>query len=285
MRKLFKIVRQVLVIITTIILTFFILTIIFPITRQAYFYYVGSRLTYYGFNEIGPQIAGLSIKDTSFVFSEQFRSFSVQNTKNGNYNIAIDALEEAIKRKASIKEYYGWVLLYYYKEYQKSYKMLDEYDMLTPNFSDPVIGENVNYLKGLALLKMDSNQKAIKEFDIYIDYVTLSVGQDWVDVYAFVNKGSSYFELKEYQNAINSCNLAIKHYKNCSEAYYLKSKSFLELNLLDSALSNAQKANNLILNNFKHEDIYVEYFHEIYPSQVMRLINDIEKKMINKEVD
>lgn len=283
MKKFFEIVRQVLVITTAIVLALFIVTLVFPITRQAYYYYVGSRLTYYGFNEIGPKIADLSIKDDNlFLFSEQFRSFSVQNTKNGNYNLAIDALEEAIKRNPSVKEYYGWVLLYYYKEYQKAYEILDEYDRLTPNFSDPVIGENVNYLKGLALLKMDKHQEAIKEFDLYIEDVTSSVGQDWVDVYAFVNKGNSYFELNEYQKAINSYNLAIKHYKNCTEAYYFKSKSYLELNILDSALSNGQKANNLILNDFKNEDIYVEYFHEIYPIQVNRLIDDIKKKMNSK---
>lgn len=277
MRKIIGFLKYFTFIFSILILILIVITLIFPITRQLYFYHLGFKLTYYGFNDLGPKIGKYGLPDNNFLFGEPFRSFSVQNTKNGNYHLAIDALEEAVKRNPSIKEYYGWVLLYYYRDYNKSYQILDEYDKKTPNFSDPVIGENVNYLKGLALMKMNRFEEAIKEFNIYIDYVSNSVGEDWVDVYAFVNRGNSYVQINEFERAINDYNTAIRNYTTCSEAYFYKAQTLLKLNNIDSALISAKKSHNLItVGHYKHEDTYIEYFHEIYPVQVKRLINEIE---------
>jgi len=62
------------------------------------------------------------------VSAEDYHSLSVQNTKNGNYSIAIAALEKAMELDPKeISPYYGWVLLYYYRDYEKSLKILEQY--------------------------------------------------------------------------------------------------------------------------------------------------------------
>lgn len=279
MKKILKSIQFISLIAMTLFIVLLVVLISIPKTQKLILGTVGFGLTLYGFNELGPQISKSALNSRYKLTGNDYRAFSVQNTKNGNYALAINALENAISLDIKYKEYYGWVLLYYYRDYKRAYKILNDYDQLTPNFSDPVFGENVNYLKGLALLKMDRFQGAIDEFDIYINYVTNESGEKWVDVYAFVERGNAYLKKKMYQEAINNYDLAIANYANNTEAYFYKSIAYTKKDELDSALTSANKAYQLISKGYKHEDNYIEYFHEVYPAQVIRLMEEINEKL------
>jgi tetratricopeptide (TPR) repeat protein len=236
---------------------------------------IGYQGVYCGENEKGNALIdyAFSIKDT--ISAENYRHSSVQNTKNGNYSIAINKLEKAFQiNPQETAGYYAWVLLYYYRDYEKSLKILEQLDAYTPNFADAPVGEDIHYLKGLCQMQLLQYQKAIDEFNIYINNITTTLGEDWVDVYTFVHKGRCLTKLDKYEEAINSYDKAIKHYENCTEAYYFKGLTHIKLNKNDEACSNFHLALTLIKKGFKNSDVYVEYFHEIYLQQIEQSIKE-----------
>jgi len=282
MKKVIRFLKGVLLVIISALIILISILLIIPITQKALIGVTGFGLTLYGFNETGLRVSSLMLNEKYNLTGKVYRSLSVQHTKNGNYGFAINALEKAVSMDETCKDYYGWVLLYYYRDYERAYQVLQEYDELTPEFSDFAVGENVNYLKGLALLKMDRFEEAITEFDKYIENEIKAAGEDWVDVYAFVNKGIALARLGQHDLAIEEYNRAIENYENCTEAYYYKSISLLEENRLEAALAFAEYSSELIGKGFKHEENYIELFHEIYPSQTSKLIRKIDERLKEK---
>jgi tetratricopeptide (TPR) repeat protein len=94
----------------------------------------GQYAVYVGDDKIGNELMHDAILKLDTLKGEDYRTLSVQNTKNGNYVVAIDALEKAVKLDSTINGYYGWVLLYYYHDYAKALRHLEKYDALTPTF-------------------------------------------------------------------------------------------------------------------------------------------------------
>lgn len=241
----------------------------YDITNDKLMFEIGYRMNYYGKFDKGNALIdyALSIRDS--VVAHDYQSWSVLNSKNGNYAVAIEKLEKAIAMDFQEEaDYYGWLLLYYYRDYEKSLSILERYDALTPDFSDAPMGEDIHYLKGLCHMQMNHYQTAINEFDTYINNLASTHGEDFVDVYTFVQKGRCLTELKRYDEAILSFEKAIKYYGNCSEAYYFMGLTQLEMNQKVKACSNLSFALDLINKGFKSSDNYVEYFHEIYPQQI-----------------
>ena len=236
---------------------------------------VGSMDVYNGNNERGNIIMSYAISKIEVEDGQIYHSLSVQNTKNGNYNVAIPALEKAIKLNPEEgTAYYGWVLLYYYHDYEKALRVLEQCDAYTLNFSDAPMGEDIHYLKGLCHMQLGRYQKALDEFDIYINNLASTHGEDFVNVYTFVQRGRCLTQVGEFDKAINSYKKALKYYDKCTEAYYFMGLTQLKINEKDSACSSFNSALNLIQKGHKSADTYVEYFHEIYPQQIEKAITE-----------
>jgi tetratricopeptide (TPR) repeat protein len=230
---------------------------------------LGYQDVYSGNNERGNEIMTYAISKYDTVVANDYRHWSVQNTKNGNYSTAIGLLEKSMEMNPEeISRYYGWLLLYYYRDYEKALPILEQYDALTPNFSDAPMGEDIHYLKGLCHMQLGRYQKALDEFDTYINNLARTHGEDFVDVYTFVQKGRCLKVLGRYDEAISSYKKAIKYYGKCPEAYYFMGLTQLDMNDKDSACTNFNIALDLIKKGHKSSDTYVEYFHEIYPKQI-----------------
>jgi tetratricopeptide (TPR) repeat protein len=211
--------------------------------------------------------------------SKIYHAFSVLNTKNGNYDIAISALEKSYELDSEEGAYFGWVLLYYYHDYKRALNILNTHDDSTPKFSDWPMGECIHYLKGLAYSQLKNYEKAIEEFDISITNTTRDSGENWVDYQVFLNKGICLFNLKKYKEAIVEFKKAKKDYNNCTEAFYYIGLSQFKLNLNDLGCQNLNRANALINLEYNSKDIYVELFHEVYAQQIF---NNIEKYCNNR---
>lgn len=150
MKKIFKWFSIVVGIILTLIV---ILGLIFSQLTLRLIMGVGSMDIYYGNNERGNEIIKYAMTKADSLSDGDYHAISVQNTKNGNYDIAINALEKGMDiNPRELGGYYGWILLYYYRDYERALKVLNEYDAFTPNFSDAPSGEDIHYLKGLAYM-------------------------------------------------------------------------------------------------------------------------------------
>ena len=186
---------------------------------------------YYGNNERANEIISYAISKIDQPSAELYHSVSVQNTKNGNYSIAIDFLEKAMAiNPQEVSRYYGWLLLYYYRDYEKALAVLEQNDAYTPNFADAPMGEDVHYLKGLCYMQMHHYQKAIDEFNTYINNLANTHEEDFVDVHTFVQKGRCLSQLGKFEEAILAYKKAIHYYENCTEAYYFMGLTQLEMN-------------------------------------------------------
>jgi len=234
---------------------------------------IGYHEVYRGNNDRGNKIMIYALSKADSITYRGFHSLSVQNTKNGNYNLAIPALEKAAELNPSERGYYGWVLLYYYHDYERALEQLEKYDALTPDFVDVAGGEDIYYLKGLTHMQLKNHSKAVKEFNLCITHISSTIGEEWVDVYAFVNKGRSLAQLDQHEEAVESYLTAIKNYDKCAEAYYFMGLSQLKINQNGNACLNFKKALELVKKGYKSSDSYVELFHEIYDQQIEKSIS------------
>jgi tetratricopeptide (TPR) repeat protein len=229
----------------------------------------GYKDLFFGNDKRGNEIINYSFSLKDSISAEMYRSLSVLNTKNGNYELAIKALENAYKiSPEKICGYYGWVLLYYYRDYEKALSILEECDNYTPEFSDAPVGEDIHYLKGLAYMGLKRYDNAIHEFDTYIYNISITHGEEYVDLYTYVQKGRCLTELGKFNQSILSYRKAISFSKNSPEAYYFMGLSQIHLNQKVNACSNLNKSLELLIIGYKSSDTYVEYFHEIYSQQI-----------------
>ena len=236
---------------------------------------LGYSQVYYGNDETGNELMKYVISKSQNSDGQIYHAFSVQNTKNGNYDIAISALNKAYKiNPKEASGYYGWVLLYYYHEYEKALEKLNEYDSYTPNFSDAPVGECIHYLKGLAYMQLGDFSSAISEFDISIENTVKTNGEDWVNYSVFLNKGRCLLKLKQQNEAIVNFEKALNNYEKCPEAFYFIGVAQLELEESEKACQNFSLALKLIEKGYKSSDLYVELFHEIYEQQVIESISN-----------
>ena len=239
------------------------------ITNDTLLFDIGYQSIYYGKNDLGNALIAYALSKRDSIKDEDYRHWSVQNTKNGYYIKAIALLEKAMKlNPKKISRYYGWVLLYYYRDYEKALTILEQHDAYTPNFSDAPMGEDIHYLKGLCHMQLKRYNKALEEFNTYITNLAATHGEDFVDVYTFVQKGRCLTQLGEFEEALSAYQKAIHYYENCTEAYYFMGLTQFEMNEADSACRNFNTALDLIQKGHKSSDTYVEYFHEIYLQQI-----------------
>tara|TARA_B110001450_G_scaffold85546_1_gene81439 strand:- start:2610 stop:3449 length:840 start_codon:yes stop_codon:yes gene_type:complete len=273
MKKKSKWKKRLLIIISSFLGIIIILSILFNQLVYALLIGVGSIDINHGNDERGNKLMSYALSKIKRPGINTYHAISVQNTKNGNYNIAIPALEKAYKiNPEEVGAYYGWVLLYYYHDYEKSLKILNTFDESTPNFSDYPVGECIHYLKGLAYKQLKNYEEAIREFDESINNDLKNHGEKWIDYQVFLNKGISLYYLGKHQEAILEFERTLKNYDKCSEAFYYIGLCKLALNFKDSACQNLKKANELISQGYKSSDTYVELFHEIYKQQIDEVI-------------
>ncbi len=243
------------------------------IENDSVLFQYGYQAIYFGKDEAGNALIDYAFSRMDSVTADDYRHWSVQNTKNGNYAKAIELLEKAMElNPQETSRYYGWVLLYYYRDYHKALSILNLHDDYTPNFDDAPMGEDIHYLKGLCYMQLLDYNKALSEFDRYITHTTESHGEKFVNVYTFVQKGRCLEIVGKPKKAIQAFEKAIELYDKCSEAYYFMGLAQLKMGEKELACENFNTALQLVNKGYKSEDNYVEYFHEIYAPQIKQSI-------------
>ena len=203
---------------------------------------------------------------------------STPYTKIGDYHIAFPLLEEATDVDAKdALYYYSWLLLYYFRDYERAIQRLNQYDDFTPNEFDIAQGENVNYLKGLAYKQMGKYKDAIKEFSKAIE----DEGKN-VDLYAYIYRGISYLKNGNISLAIEDFDRAINQYNNCSTAYYWKGEALIAANNKKEALENYNNALELLQKGYFKSDSYMEFFDIPSTEQVEDKLKVVSSKSLVK---
>lgn len=230
---------------------------------------MGTYISYHGNDQCSNAMMKLCLAAHDSITASNWHVYSVQNTKNGNYAESIPALEKAvILDPKDIEGYYGWVLLYYYRDYERSLKHLEHYDQLSPGVEAPV-GENIHFLKGLCHYQMGNFQKAIEEFEL----------NEAFEVKRFGRKNSNgyiYFYIARCYDQLGKIKPAEAYYKQAARYTLFPTEAYYYLGMLHKykkgnaamATKYLKDAHDLLLKGYKQQDIYVELFDEIYMTQV-----------------
>lgn len=234
--------------------------------------YITSRLLYNGENIIGRDFGEYTASYLPNPSADVFHTLAVQNLKNGNYSLSFKYMTQAAamdpKENAG---YFGWTLLYYYRDYRRSLHFLKIFDDFTPNFSDFPSGENIDYLYGLNYFQLNEFDSSYIHFSNYIDFETKKGMADYIDPFAFVNRGRILVKLGKPVEAVNDYNKAIQYWPECLEAYYYLAEVLILFDGKELAKPNLEIALKLYQDGKKNHDVYVEYFHEIYEEDIIRL--------------
>lgn len=194
-----------------------------------------------------------------------YREKSVAHTKIGDYHIAFPLLEKSaqLDPKESLY-YYSWLLLYYYRDYDRALLRLEEYDALSPGFTDSPWGENIHFLKGLAHKQKGDYKKAIQEFDLSI----ATDGYDYADPYTFVYRAICFLNTGAYEKAKADLELFISLEPNTVMPYYYMAQYYIAQNNKEKAKQHlAIAATQLALDHHK-TDPYMEVFDAVQEGMI-----------------
>lgn len=236
---------------------------------------MGTYISYHGNDKCGNELMSLCIAKNDSITAGDWHAYSVQNTKHGNYAEAIQALEKSYAINAKEMEgYYGWVLLYYYRDYEKSIKHLNHYDDSTPQDVDAPVGENIHFLKGLCYYQLGQYQNAITEFEINEKFEVSHFGQRNCNTYIYFYIARNYEKLNDLKKAEIYYKKAIKQSQFPVEANYYLGLLYKQLNKLELSKKYLEKSLKDIKLGYKQQDIYVELFDEVYQTQIEEALNN-----------
>ncbi len=241
---------------------------------------LSSFILYHGNETFGNSLQQLCLSKMDSLSSNDYQSISVQQTKNGDYQKAIHYLEKSIELDAKENEnYYGWLLLYYYRDYRKALKHLNHFDDLTPNIIDAPVGENIHFLKGLCYYQLNQYKEAITEFEINKKFEIERFGIKNCNSYIYFYEARCFEKQTNLIEAEKNYKSAIKLSPYSTEANYylaLLYQSQQKNKLAKLAMNNALK---LIKRGFKQQDVYIELFDEVYQSQIEESMYNINLKI------
>lgn len=229
----------------------------------------GAYVSYHGNDHCANAMMNLYFARHDSISADNWHSYSVQNTKHGNYAEAVRALEKSVALDAKeVGGYYGWVLLYYYRDYERSLKQLEHFDQLDPAVEAPV-GENIHFLKGLCHYQLGNYQKAIGEFLLNDSFERKSFGQKNCNGYIYFYLARCYDQSGDTRQAEKYYKKAITYTSFPTEArYYLGMLYKYKKNDAVAGKKQIKIAYDLLLKGYKQQDIYVELFDEVYLSQL-----------------
>ena len=234
---------------------------------------MGTYISYHGNDICGNELMNLCIAKHDSITAGDWHAYSVQNTKHGNYAEAIQALEKSLAINAKEMEgYYGWVLLYYYRDYEKALKHLNHYDDLTPQDVDAPVGENIHFLKGLCYYQLGQYQNAIKEFELNEKFEVSHFGQKNCNTYIYFYIARCHEKLNDFKQAELYYKKAMKQTKFPVEANYYLGMLLMKNNKVNIGHKHLQKALDDITLGYKQQDIYVELFDEVYQTQIVEAL-------------
>lgn len=203
---------------------------------------------------------------------------SVAFNKRGEYAEGFRLLNKAVELDPSWHlGYRGWLRLVKVKDYKGAIKDLNRLDSLTPNVVDYPWSNNIHYLLGLSYQGLKKYDYALNEFD---KAIISEKDSSWVNHNLYLLKGIILREQGKYTHAMANFNACLENnYGQSPEAYYQKALIFKRLEKFDSARFNLKKSLKLFNTGYKHKDIYNEVSNELYLSDILFAIEDLNEQI------
>lgn len=173
----------------------------------------------------------------------------------------------------------GYMYLYFYRDYEAAIADFNATDTLTRDFTDYPQGQSVDYMRGLSYMGLKDHSSAIRFFKKYINEVTESEGEDWVDVYAFLYRGITYEYAGKRDAALSDFKKVIQYSGQLSDPYYHMARVLYSTGKTEKALEAVRQAKKRFKEGNFHYRPYVEVQEQLYLSDIESLEQTISEAL------
>lgn len=238
----------------------------------------GNLFKWYGLEECGDYFISKGLSsvegENKLKYGELYREASIQNLKNGNYQEAYLYLKKASKIDPEIEGYFGWVLLYYFKDYEKAIAHLDKYRKYIKDDIAFVGDDHVSYAIGLCYKNLGNYELALINFDDAISDLSSNYSEEWITHQMYFQKARVLHMLKRYALADYFYEKSLLVWPESAEVYYYKALLYSEINNCDEMCKALDLSYSNIINGNKSMDSYISLFDEVYEIQIKDAIDE-----------
>ena len=199
---------------------------------------------------------------------DYMQRLSYSYKKVGEHIKAMEVLNKAVEidisnKKTDVLEYRAWTLLYYYRDYEGAVRDIELIEKMSGNKYNVCWGEPCGFHKGQALYRLNKYLEAISSFET-VNIEEKKLGFNPNDNYMnFFYMGRCYFELNDYEKAIENFKKSIASFEQFREAYYQLALVYKKLGNIKEAQKNIKYSSKYI--DYGLNEPYVERFDELFP--------------------
>jgi tetratricopeptide (TPR) repeat protein len=199
-------------------------------------------------------------------FDYAYREKSTAYLKSGDFITWKKLIDKAVESDWSLNlGYRGWCRYQFFRDYEGAIKDIELLDSLVKY--DIGSGQNgdyhLNIAKGICYSAIGQKQKAIEIFNHQLNTPNYEAG-----LYDYFQLGVTYFELKDYKNALLCFEKQAK-INQLADNEYFRGKTHKALKNLTEYEKSKESALKLFKDNKKLFDPYTHHFNKVYYDDIV----------------
>lgn len=170
----------------------------------------------------------------------------------------------------------GYLMLYFYRDYENALKDFDATDTLTPNFVDHPQSTSVDFMRGICYLQLGNYDKALSYLKAHIESEIKVVGEAYIDSKTFLYQGIALYKKGLHEEAIAALRRGLHNADGRNaDLWYWVAKIALEQGRTAEAAEAIENAEARYQEGYYNYRDYVEEFYQTYPADISALRKQI----------
>ena len=205
-----------------------------------------------------------------------WREIGVPYLKRGYAHEAEKYYSKAIEYDA--EEWLGYKAycwLYFYRDYEMAIKELDRYDAFTPDFVDYPQATSVDYMRGVAYLRLGKLDRALAYLVKHMDEEKENTGAEYIEPKDYLMLGVVYYEKGDYNKALDVIDEGLQHNDTTADLHYYRALISSKIKDVNATKVYLDKAEYYIANGGKNIRPYIEEFYAVYQQDVDKLRSEV----------
>jgi len=170
----------------------------------------------------------------------------------------------------------GYLLLYFYRDYENAIADFNATDTLTPNFVDHPQSTSVDFMRAICYLQLGQYDEAQRFLEKHIADEIKVVGERYIDSRTFLYLGMAAFKKGLFEEAEAAFRRGLKNAdgRNADLWYWTAKMTLLRGHKTEALEAIGQADLQFQKGNYHYRD-YVEEFFQIYPEDIQALHTQI----------
>lgn len=172
--------------------------------------------------------------------------------------------------------YKAYCWLYFYRDYETAIRELDIYDAFTPNFVDYPQATSVDFMRGVAYLKLGKLDKALEYLEKHMLDEKENTGAEYIEPKDYLMLGVAWYEKGDFAKALEVIDEGLLHNDTTADLYFYRALVTTRMKNMDGAKPYLDKAEYYIANGGKNIRPYIEEFYAVYQQDVDKLRSEFK---------